>query len=351
MGQTFDKGFNREIHFDVPLAEGFRHRFLANRSPAPRVDRPFGLINPSLISTINRSTFDVLLVNGYYSVSCWIAYCAAVTKRLPYMLRGESHLGTEVGMPQLQRALKTTLLRPLIKKAACCLAIGEGNRRFYSHYGAPPRRIEWAPYSVDNDHFGKAGAEGHKHRSEILRDLHLDPRLPTVLFAAKLQPWKRPLDLVEAGHRLNGDINLIFVGDGPMRDQLLTKTANDSSTRVLGFVNQSEIGRLYGAADLFVLPSSLEPWGLAVNEAMAAGAVPLTSTAVGCGPDLVRPSSGCVFPVGDVRILARQMEELLSDRSGLQMMRGKAQQVVAGYSIEKTAAGIENGAIRSISEN
>src|SRR5664280_2776624 len=79
--------------------------------------------------------------------------------------------------------------------------------------------------------------------------------------------------------------------------------------RVLCFVNQAEIAEWYGAADLFVLPSDREPWGLAVNEAMAAGALPIVSDSVGCPTDLVAPEIGWVYKTGDVDALANAIRE------------------------------------------
>lgn len=113
----------------------------------------------------------------------------------------------------------------------------------------------------------------------------LDPLLPVVLFAGKLQPWKRPLDLVDAATCMERQANFVFVGDGPLRSDLQDRTAGLPHAGVVGFVNQPEIGQWYGMADVFVLPSATEPWGLAVNKAMASGAVPVVSDAVGCAAD------------------------------------------------------------------
>jgi glycosyltransferase involved in cell wall biosynthesis len=139
--------------------------------------------------------------------------------------------------------------------------------------------------------------------------------------------------------------NAIVIGDGPLRPQLEGTARKLSSVRMLGFVNQSEIGRWYGLADVFVMPSEHEPWGLAINEAMAAGSVPVVSEAVGCGPDLVTSESGRIVPVGDVDALAGTLDELVGDDHLLDQMRKRGDQVLANYSIEATARGVEDGAI------
>ena len=109
---------------------------------------------------------------------------------------------------------------------------------------------------------------------------------------------------------------------------------------MIGFVNQGEIAKWYGAADLFVLPSEREPWGLAVNEAMAAGAVPIVSDAVGCASDLVTQDVGWVYAAGDIGALSRAIAEgcqpgVLAERRAAAYRRSRE------YGIAATACGIE----------
>jgi glycosyltransferase involved in cell wall biosynthesis len=84
--------------------------------------------------------------------------------------------------------------------------------------------------------------------------------------------------------------------------------------KFLGFRNQTELPRFYDLADLFVLPSAREPWGLVVNEAMNAAKPVIVSDRVGAGPDLVRDgSNGFVVPVGEVGALTDRLRALTSD--------------------------------------
>jgi glycosyltransferase involved in cell wall biosynthesis len=105
-------------------------------------------------------------------------------------------------------------------------------------------------------------------------------------------------------------------------------------------VNQGEIPEWYGAADLFVLPSEHEKWGLAVNEAMAAGAIPIVSDVVGCARDLVTHDVGWVHARGDIDALARAIAEGCQP-GALTQRRAAAQRRSAQYGIAATAYGIE----------
>ena len=89
----------------------------------------------------------------------------------------------------------------------------------------------------------------------------------------------------------------------------------EDRVRFLGFVNQSQLPSVYCAADLFVLPSLFEPFGLVVNEAMLCGLPVAVSDRVGAKFDLVRPDeNGYVFPAGDVEALAAILRQILPDR-------------------------------------
>jgi glycosyltransferase involved in cell wall biosynthesis len=82
----------------------------------------------------------------------------------------------------------------------------------------------------------------------------------------------------------------------------------------LGFLNQSQLASVYCAADLFVLPSLFEPFGLVVNEAMLCGLPVAVSDRVGARFDLVRPDeNGYVFRAGDVEALATILRDILPD--------------------------------------
>ena len=339
LAESLDPGFGRAVKYDVPLLGGYEHRMIRNRSPKPTVSTSWGVFNPSLPTFIRRSHVDALLVHGYSHISHWLAYATAVRSGIPYLLRGESRPDQRV-VYGAKMMTKRAMIRPLVRNAGACLSIGEENRKFYSSYGASSDKIFFAPYSVDTARFTEAGAVGRARRDSMLESLGMRPEIPLVLFAAKLQPWKRPIDVVLAMDELDNLANLIVIGDGPLRSEMEELSSRRSWMRMLGFVNQGKIAEWYGAADLFVLPSDHEPWGLAVNEAMAAGAVPIVSDTVGCAPDLVTHDVGWVHTTGDIGALARALAEG-SQPGALFERRAAAQRRSAEYGIAATASGIE----------
>lgn len=338
--QSYDRQFGRFIAFDVPLLDGYAHEFVRNWSPRASLSPGADTFNPGLLKAIRRAELDAVVIHGYAYLSAWLAYGSARVLGLPYLMRGESNPDVSHGIRQI---VKHRLVEPLVTNAAGLLSIGMANRDFYLQYGAEEGRIFHAPYSVDTTRFRRDGEAGRAARAERLDRLGLNPGLPTLLFAAKFVPWKRPFDPIEAVDLLGGTVNLIMIGDGPLKSALEERATKRPWMRVLGFVNQIEIAFWYGAADVFVLPSEHEPWGLAVNEAMAAGSVPIVSDAVGCARDLVAPQTGRTFPTGNIAALATCIvtaAEMSSDESTRQRIIDRSED----YGIAATCRGFEEAA-------
>jgi len=115
--------------------------------------------------------------------------------------------------------------------------------------------------------------------------------------------------------------------------------------------DQAELPSYYGLADVLALPSEQENWGLVVNEAMAAGALPVVSDAVGAAPDLVE-GLGHVFPVGDVGRLAHCLAaaaDTVEDPETGPQLRTRVRERVNRYSLAATAEGYESAAELAVS--
>jgi glycosyltransferase involved in cell wall biosynthesis len=106
---------------------------------------------------------------------------------------------------------------------------------------------------------------------------------------------------------------------------------------------------LYAISDLFVLPSSVEPWGLVVNEAMNLGCAVAVSDQVGSGPDLVSSENGWVYRAGDVEALDAIISDALADRDGLRAKGIASTRRIAQWDIPDTADGFVAGARAALS--
>jgi glycosyltransferase involved in cell wall biosynthesis len=313
-------GFGVPIAWDIDLLSGHCHEFLTG-SAAVRAGQ--------LVRWLRRH--DVVVTHGHSDPWMLAAAAACRGRGLPYLLRGDSGPRGQSG--GIRGALRYAIARAVVAGSAGGLAVGHYNDQFYARYGA--RRTFFAPHSVDNDRFGGPPAVG---RAELLARWGLNDRYPVVMFCGKLRQAKRPLDLAAAVARLSSQVSVLFVGDGALSEEVRSMLPPGRGV-VTGFTNQAELPSYYHAADILVLPSQSDPWGLVVNEAMTAGVLPIVSDRVGCAPDLVA-GLGEVYPCGDVEALAAALRRALS-RITDPGLAGLVRQRVAGHSIDATAAGFE----------
>lgn len=338
-----DPEFGVSLQWDAPLLDGYDWTLLPNRSPWPGADHPLRFVHPAIAGILARERYDAVIVHGYAHATEWLAFLGAWRSRTPVLLRGESTL---LGRrPPWVAAAKRLALGALLRRVDGALAIGSLNREFYRAYGVPDERIFWVPYAVDNARFRADAERWHASRPALRAALGLPPDLPVVLYAGKLISRKRPLDLLDAYARVAADhpAAVVFVGEGAERPRILAASARHGLSRVVitGFVNLNEIGRYYAAADVLVLPSSHEPWGLVLNEGMCFGLPLVASDAVGAAPDLVRAGdNGFVYPVGDVAALADALRRLLADPALRERMGARSSEIVAGFSYDADIDGI-----------
>ena len=278
-----DAGFGVAFEWDTDLFSGYKHTFLTNYARRPGTGSFLGCDTPQITTEIKSGGFDAFLVMGWYLKSYWQAVRACHRYNVPVMVRGDSQLVTP--RSQCKQAIKSLLYPWVIRQFDACLYVGQRNREYLIHYGAPPERLFFAPHCVDTQAFSAAAAG--VDRNAVRAGWRLGPGDRAVLFAGKLVGRKRPADLVAAVAQVRAggkSFVLVWAGDGPDRPLLehFGKSL-DVPMIFLGFCNQSELPAVYMAADVLVLPSEgSETWGLVVNAAMACGTPCVVSDACGC---------------------------------------------------------------------
>ncbi len=256
-----------------------------------------------------------VLVPGYYTLPAIAAALWAKTHHRTSILMTESTAFDHARVGWRERA-KSLLLRTLFDAA---VTGGSAHRRYLEQLGFPMERVGQAYDVVNNAALATAVAEARAHPAESLGL----PAQPYFLYVGRLAPEKNLDTLIEAWcafRRAGGTWPLVLVGDGPMAEPLqvqVSSSAYAADVHFPGLRGSRELPRFYAFAGCFVLPSIREPWGLVVNEAMAAGLPVLVSSQCGCAEDLVdEGENGFTFDPASASDLTRrlgQMAELSSE--------------------------------------
>ncbi|MBZ5566484.1 MAG: glycosyltransferase family 4 protein [Acidobacteriia bacterium] len=340
--QQAEAGFGVEFDWDVPLLEGYRYRFLKNVARNPSANYFRGLDTPEIGDIIREQRFDAVINCGWHRKSYWQSIRACWKTKTPVMVRSDSTLHTE--RSALKAAVKLPAYRLFIPRMDACLAVGRWARQYYLHYGARHDRIFLVPHTIDEPWFRDRAERLATCRPQLRERWKIPHDKVVFLWAAKFIPLKRSLDFLRAleiAARCGAMVHGLMAGDGPLRTES-EAFARERGLPVTfaGFLNQSEMVKTYVAADALILSSATETWGLVVNEAMVCGRACIVSDKVGCGPDLITPETGAVYPLADVERLAALMSEFAADPARVRSMGAAAAQKITEYSTDVAVRGV-----------
>lgn len=343
-----DPDFGVDVKWDIPLLDGYPWVVMRNRSWNPRVTSFFGFLNFEIWSLIRRGDFDaVILFTGYTCATFWIAMAALKMSGVPVLFATDAHDLVARDGKAWKQWIKRWLWPRLFRLADVMMAPSSGSVGLLRALRIPEDRIVLTPYSVNNEWWIQRSDQ--IDRAHVRARWNVPENATIVLFCAKLQPWKRPLDLLRAFSRVAGrNEYLIFAGEGSLRSTLESEARSlgmATNVRFLGFVNQSGLPEVYTASDILVLPSEYEPFGVVVNESMLCRCPVIVSDRVGARFDLVREGTGFVFPMGDVGALAMLLRDVLQSPERLKRVGEAARERMRDWSpelcVQKTVEAIE----------
>ncbi|WP_291721749.1 glycosyltransferase [Bernardetia sp.] len=335
----FDEGFGKKIEWDIPLLEGYNYKFLENIATDKGSHHFKGIDNPTIIEDIKSYEPNAILVFGW-SYKSHLKVIRYFSNKISVWFRGDSHLLTTISpVKKVARKLFLTWLYSHIDKA---FFVGTNNKSYYKHAGVSDTKLTFAPHAIDNSRFTPTDenvAVANKWREE----LGIQENELVWLFAGKFEAVKQPQLLIQAFiERGKNKEHLILVGNGHLEEELKEQTKNRANIHFLPFQNQSKMPIIYLLADVFLLTSVSETWGLAINEAMAAEKAIIASTKVGCAIDLIQDNeNGFVFQSENVQSLKEAMNKITSQRQAKDMGR-LSSQIIQNWSFEKIAQTIEN---------
>ena len=336
-----DPDFNTTVKWDIPLLEGYPWQEIPNRGSG--AESFWGLRNPGLSKLIRAGKFDaVLCYLSYLCASFWISYFACRYSATAFIFGTDASSMVPRSGGSWKASLKAAYWPMLFSLADQVIVPSSPTRDLMLSLRIPAERITFTPYSVDNEWW--TAQSGKVDREAVRASWGATPQTTVILFCAKLQPWKRPLDLLHAFAQANlSDALLFYAGEGAQRAELEREASAlgvSGRVRFLGFLNQSQLPAAYTGADLMVLPSEYEPFAVVVNEASCCGCAVAASDHVGAAMDLIAPvDPGLIYPCGDLQALSRLLRELCGNRGRLRELGLTARDRMTCWSPESTVAG------------
>jgi 1,2-diacylglycerol 3-alpha-glucosyltransferase len=317
----------------------FSHQILP--SWRKRIGKYNALLNRGVGRAFEKAAPDVILCGGYSYIASWQALGWARGHKIPLLLWSESNLRDQRSGHALVEFLKTGFLR----KCSGFVVPGRSAREYLLAHKVSEDAIFTAPNAVDNDLFASAAAAARHDAAAWRREFDLPERY--FLFAGRLVREKGVFELLSAYAKLEESmrqqVGLVFVGDGSSQRRLQEQASSISPgvIRFVGFAQREQLATYYALAEMLVLPTYTDTWGLVVNEAMACGLPVILSRAAGCAEDLVRENwNGLLVTPKDVSSLALAMRSIANQPDLRATMSANSVQHISRYSPKEWSLGI-----------
>lgn len=341
-----DPGFGIPVEWDVPLLEGYAYEFVRNRSLRPSTETFWGYWNPELPARLRKFGAQAVLLTSYNRASIVQLLLSRSGRSQPLLFRGDSHrLAPRRG---IVAEVKRRVVARIFRRFAAALYVGTANKEYFRAHDIPLEKLFHSPHAVDNQRFFSARQAAEAGASAWRRSLGIPESFLVLLYVGKFEKQKRPIDLLRAFQLAQLErVALLFVGDGALEGEM-RRLATGGKVFFAPFQNQSAMPRVYAAADLLVLPSESETWGLVVNEAMCMGRPAIVSSRVGCAHDLVVPEeTGLVFPAGSIDALVEAIRYAFADEARLRYWGENANRKIRQFGYRQASDGLVT-ALRSL---
>ncbi len=335
-----DADMQTSLKWDIELLQGYRHVFLRNFG---RGDAYTRLINPGVGAAIARGHFDaVLFFLGWGTITSLLGIAACRVTGTPFFLYGDSSFPPPES--SWRAKVRAVLIRAVFALASGFMASGTLNAEYYRHYGGDPRRFFLLPWAIDNERFASASRFAPGEREAMRARFGIAPDHLAFVFSAKLVPRKDPMTLLRAVARMQHSDRavVVFLGHGELREQLAAFAHEHRlDVKLPGFVNQGDLPRHYAMCDVFVLPSTYEPRGAVINEAMACGLPVIVTDRCGSLGDIVLENDNAfVYPAGDADALARSLDAMMDDDLRARMAR-RSREIIATWDYAHGVQGVK----------
>jgi len=339
-GIKYDPGFGKNIEWDIPLLEGYNYTFVENIAPNPGSHHFAGIQNPNLIKEIKNWGAEAVLVYGW-NFKSHLATLRYFKNKIPVFFRGDSTLLNETA--GFKKIIRRFFLKYIYSFVDFAFYVGIANKAYFKAHGLGEEQLVFMPHAIDNKRFElneKNAAAGVWIRHKYA----INTEAMVFLFAGKLDSNKNVVFLINSFIAIKTqNCFLLIAGTGMQEEELKEIACKHTNIKFLGFQNQEQMLGIYASANIFVLPSINETWGLSMNEAMAAGLAIIASNGCGGAYDLIKDGiNGFVFKLKDINSLNNAFSYLTENNEEVNRMGIASQKIIEKYSYSFDCMALEN---------
>ncbi len=286
---------------------------------------------PEVRKYLKRDLYDMIIV-GVYSTLTGIAAIRYMKKHdIPFIISADGGF-----VPRVEKKWKYRFKKALLGSAGHWLSSGKTTDEYLLHYGALQEEIYRYPFTSLFQKDILAELPDEESKQKIRHEKGIKGR-KVILYVGSFIRRKNCEALLHAAALLPEDYEICLVGGEPPQDYRdIIEKENLKNVSFFPFQKKEALKSFYLAADLFVLPTREDIWGLVVNEAMAFGLPVVTTTECGAGRELLN-GNGLLVDCEDVQGLADAILRVLGQDSIREEMGKKSLEIIREYTIENMA--------------
>lgn len=285
-----------------------------------------------ILHFLKKGRYDRVVVTNYGYATEAVAIFALKARKIPYEMELDG------GTIRRENPISRKMKQILIRGAERYWSTGERTDRFFEQFGVPKEKIVRYPFSSIFEREIVENPPSEAQKAEEKRALGM-PYRRIVLSVGRPLHLKGFDLLIRAAANLPEDTGIYIVGGEPKQEWLdLAESVGFDRLHFVPFCNKCDISRYYRAADVFVLATRGDVWGLVVNEAMANGLPVITTEGCVAGCEMIRDGvSGYLIPCDTWEPLSERINRLLRDDALRECVARAGIGVVRGYTVEAMA--------------
>lgn len=314
------------FNYNLDSVKNFRAVFLSDGEIRERK------VDWKILSFLRRGAYDHIVVTSYGYATEAAAILALKARKIPYEMELDG------GIARRDNPVSHALKSLLIRGAERYWSTGGQTDAFFRGFGISQDRIIRYPFSSISERDIVSRPPDIEERRAAKAKLGFKSG-QLVLSVGQMLHRKGYDLLIRAASQLPPEAEVVVVGGRPREEwRALMRELNINNVSFVEFCAGETLENYYRAADVFVLPTREDVWGLVINEAMARG-VPVVTT-LGCvaGCEMIKEGeSGFLVPCESVEPLSKQIDRLLADGALRDCVAAAGLEAVRGYTLEAMA--------------
>jgi len=322
----------RDSHWVGEKAVNYKPVFLKGKRTKSDQFLCFGIIK------LLKRKWDAIIIGNYSSPTSMLAISYMNLHKIKFVIQADGGL-----IPDNENKIKFLIKKHFISSAYFWMSSGHYTTDYLAHYGACKNKCFIYPLtSLWKSDLDRAKEMRQQSLSSIRNILNIKEDY-VVLSVGRFsydKGYGKGYDLLlKAAEDLPNNVGIYIVGDEPTDEFVKWKEDKQlNNVHFIGFKVKEDLMNYYSAADLFVLMTRADVWGLVINEAMSFGLPVITTDKCIAGLELVKDNeNGYILPIKQADVLSERINSLIANRVLMNSFGEQSSIRIQPYTLENMA--------------